>query len=502
MTEIKDFVFNIDKKTSYPQPPFHPPSNYPEFQGIFNEFDSANRLYGNIRSLFINGGYDKTNIGTEKWNPFRGYIYDGQLVVIKPNLVKEEYKHQAGIKCITTHASVIRPIVDYLYLLQKIDNIKFKVVIADVPIQGANFNKIVEENGLSSIMEYFYNKIDFDLKLIDLRHERAIVEKSGYFKTIPVEGDPLGYTKVHLEESFLNDIVKDYKKFGAPGYGAKSASSYHKKIGEHFYHIPNTVLSADLFINVPKIKTHKKAGITVAMKNLIGINGDKGWIPHFRRGSIKNGGDEFDNKELLLKNLVTRANLFLFGKSKYLLLFARKVFKMFFIKLFRKHFRDLDGLSEYDRKAKFLIDGNWYGNDTIWRPILDLNRILIFSNKNGVLTKNKMRKYICLSDGIVAGEGDGPLDPYPKHIGLITLCENPVINDVCCSKLMGFDWQKIPLLFQSVKLKDYFNFTGDCSLIDIDGKENETACREYSFFELPDLDFLPPPGWRDYLKGV
>jgi uncharacterized protein (DUF362 family) len=488
MTEKNDFIFNIDNKAAYPYPPFHPMMNYPEFNGIFNDFDIDNRVYDNIRSLFINCGFDEPNIGTRKWNPFRDYIFDRQLVVIKPNLVREEKADQIGGKCLTSHASVIRPVIDYLYVLQKTDNIKFKVVIADVPIQGACFEKIIEENGLISLMDYYLSNFDFDLKLMDLRHERAIVDKSGSFNTVSVEGDPLGYTKLHLDKSFLDDIVKDYKKFGAPGYGTKTTSSQHKRIGEHYYHIPNTILAADLFINVPKIKTHKKAGITVAMKNLIGINGDKGWIPHFRRGSIKNGGDEFDDKDVIFKKMVTGTHLLLFGKSKYLLIFARMVFKIFFKRLFKDHFKDLDKLSKYDRKAKFLIDGDWYGNDTIWRPILDLNRILFFSDKNGKIVNNKTRKYICLSDGVVGGEGNGPLS------------ENPVINDVCCSKLMGFNWHKIPQLCQSVKLESYFSFTGDSSLIDINGKINDNVYRKYNFDELPDLKFLPPPGWGDYLN--
>jgi len=263
--------------------------------------------------------------------------------------VRQEKDDQIGKNCLTTHASIIRPLIDYFYILQKTDHIKFKVVIADVPIQGALFEKIIEENGLNTLMDYYISHFDMDLKLIDLRHEKAINDKSGSFKTISVNDDPLGYTKLHLEESFLDDIVKDYKKIGASGYGAKSTSSQHKSVGVHFYHIPNTVLAADLFINVPKIKTHKKAGITLAMKNLIGINVDKGWIPHFRRGSIKSGGDEFDDKEVLLKSLVTKAHLFLLGKSKYLFFFARKIFRIFFKNLFKSNFKDLNKLSKYDR---------------------------------------------------------------------------------------------------------------------------------------------------------
>jgi len=36
-------------------------------------------------------------------------------------------------------------------------------------------------------------------------------------------------------------------------------------------------------------------------------------------------------------------------------------------------------------------DGNWYGNDTIWRTILDLNKVLAYTDKNGVLRDRPQR---------------------------------------------------------------------------------------------------------------
>ena len=50
-------------------------------------------------------------------------------------------------------------------------------------------------------------------------------------------------------------------------------------------------LEADVIINLPKLKTHQKAGITCALKNLIGINGNKEYLPHHRIGGFELGGD-------------------------------------------------------------------------------------------------------------------------------------------------------------------------------------------------------------------
>src|ERR1022692_1434372 len=50
--------------------------------------------------------------------------------------------------------------------------------------------------------------------------------------------------------------------------------------GAHRYAVGNTVLSADVILNVPKLKTHMKTGMTGALKNFVGIVGSKDFLPH------------------------------------------------------------------------------------------------------------------------------------------------------------------------------------------------------------------------------
>jgi uncharacterized protein (DUF362 family) len=492
-----DFTFNIDNSIKYPEAPFHPDSDYPEFSGVFQHFDNLNLVYKSVRNLFIMAGYDKENIGNNKWNPFRGYIADGQRVVIKPNLVYEETGELLGKKCLTTNASLIRPIIDYLFLLQKQDHINFKIIVGDVPIQGADFEKILIQTGLKAVYDFYNANYPEVFQIKDLRHKIAITDSSGFYKTITAEGDPMGYSKIHLENSFLNEISKDYKKFGSPGYGFQETYSQIDSTGNHYYHIPNTILFSDLFINLPKLKTHKKAGITLAMKNLIGINGEKAWIPHFRRGSLDKGGDEFDDKQVWLKYLTTRTSIILQGKSRLLWNFAKKINKLIFKRYFRADFKNRNGNVN---KSLFLLDGNWYGNDTLWRSILDLNYLLFYIDRNLKVTSEKVRKYICLTDGIIAGEGDGPLDPFPKYAGTIALCENPVINDVCISRIMGYDWSKIPQLKNSVELFKFFNFNGDTKKIKIAYSDHDHAFYAVDFNNLPNLKFIAPPGWLGHIE--
>jgi hypothetical protein len=497
-----DFTFNIDPFSKYPEAPFYPDCDYPEFNGNFKQFDQSNKIYKNLRDLFINSEYDRDNIGTPHWNPFRGLIKNGQIALIKPNFVYEETKDLIGKSCLLSHASVIRPVIDYLILLQIKEKIRFRIIVADIPIQGADFDKIIEQSGLKSLHEFYTGNQSFNFEILDLRHKIAVFKGDGFFTTIDNAGDPSGYSKIHLEKSFLQSIAKDFRKFGAPGYSENETYSQIEDTGKHFYHIPNTVLDAALFINIPKVKTHKKAGVTLAMKNLIGINGEKAWVPHYRRGSIKHGGDEYDDKQILLKTISAKTNLALQGKSRFLWRIAKRTNKLFFKRFFRKDLKVIAGQTELERKALFLLGGDWFGNDTLWRSILDLNYLLLFADRDGTGTENQIRNYVCLCDGIISGEGDGPLSPYPKTTGILTLSGNPVINDLCLSRIMGFDWKKIPQLRNSIGLREYFGFDGDLEKIHIIKSLDTNIHETIKFDNLPDLKFKPSPGWLSHIEIV
>ena len=502
---MNDFTFILNPEIKYSDAPFHPDNNYSEFNNVYTEFDINNSSYGSIRKILLESGLDKENARTTKWNPFRGLIHNGDKIVIKPNMVFEGKGKTTGTKCITTQGDIIRPILDYIYLLQQNENIKVKVTICDVPIQGADFVKVIIETGLKQLVKYYSTNYDLEIEILDLRNIIAFDEGNHFLYKEIAKGDPLGYSIIHIENSFLNEIVKDYKKFGVSGYGFENTRNKHSKKGYHYYHIPNTILNCDLFINLPKLKTHKKAGITIALKNLIGIVGDKSWIPHYRKGSSKFGGDEFDEKNRFLKSVTTSTSDYLQGKSRIVWKLARGFNEKIVKKYFREDYTRND-LSDYEKKSKFLVNGDWYGNDTIWRPVLDLNYLLWYVDKNGKLKDTIQRKYICFTDGIIAGEGDGPLEPDAKPLGLLGVSFNPIINDLCFSRIMGFDWTKIPQLKRSKEISKAFNFDGDNNNIEILGYEKSSNTndnfREYKFKDLPNLKFLPPPGWKDHIEII
>jgi hypothetical protein len=92
------------------------------------------------------------------------------------------------------------------------------------------------------------------------------------------------------------------------------------------------------------------------------------------------------------------------------------------------------------------IDGAWYGNNTAWRMALDVARILIFGRSDGTLASVPQRQHLVFVDGIVGGEGEGPLMPEPVRVGVVLFSDDLVGADTACARLIGFDANAIPLV--------------------------------------------------------
>jgi len=93
-------------------------------------------------------------------------------------------------------------------------------------------------------------------------------------------------------ESLLEPISDNRSRFRVAWYDHRLMAKTHHP-GVHQYLVAKEVVDADVIINLPKLKTHKKAGVTCALKNLIGINGNKEYLPHHRVGGPKTGGDNY-----------------------------------------------------------------------------------------------------------------------------------------------------------------------------------------------------------------
>ena len=56
-------------------------------------------------------------------------------------------------------------------------------------------------------------------------------------------------------------------------------------------------------------------------------------------------------------------------------------------------------------------------------------------------------------DGIIGGEGNGPMSPDAKPCGVILAGIHPAAVDMAAATLMGFDWQKLRLLKNSFEIQ-------------------------------------------------
>ena len=80
-------------------------------------------------------------------------------------------------------------------------------------------------------------------------------------------------------------------------YDTDEVNAHHHD-DTHEYVVSRSALECDVFINLPKLKTHKKTGVTLSLKNMVGINGDKNYLPHFTQGTPADGGDEYPDGTL------------------------------------------------------------------------------------------------------------------------------------------------------------------------------------------------------------
>ena len=152
-------------------------------------------------------------------------------------------------------------------------------------------------------------------------------------------------------------------------YGASydMAETNQRHTGErHEYLLCRTPMDADVLINLPKLKTHKKVGVTCALKNLVGINANKNWLPHHTEGTPDQGGDQFPaatHQTRLEHSWMGTAKRWLKNRPRLSRLFVpvKKIGRLFF-----------------GDTQKVVRSGNWHGNDTCWRMVLDLNKCLCF----------------------------------------------------------------------------------------------------------------------------
>lgn len=482
------FIWSEDSE--YPRSaPYDPETKYPEYCFDFRSGNNVGRndVYRMIREIFIANNMDWENINTNKWNPLGKYIIPNSTVLIKPNLVMNcntaEKDVQRQLDCLITHPSVVRCLFDYVYIALKG---KGKIIVADAPVQNCNFEKLLEESGYGELFCYLKKKETADLTVItaDLRDTMLCLSNGNIIQCKNKHNRYKGIV-VDLKETSYFQEIKDKRRLRVTNYAAKDTVEHHNK-GKNEYCISEVVLDADVIINIPKPKTHRIAGYTAALKNMIGVNTKKEYLPHHRQGMKKDGGDECTENHKMLKYMNTKGN----------------DLKNWALKHQYDHIKNI--ANEFSRKLGRILDckeenrkqfGMWYGNDTIWRTILDVNHIVYYYGKDRVMHEEKQRTVLHFGDMIVCGDKDGPLHPSYKKVGGILFSDNPVEFDCCVVKLMGFDCKKFPTLANALEDRKLCGKKLEHIILYSNKEEFNKRVNNISV----DFGFIPANGWNEYL---
>ncbi len=465
---------------AYPEFPYDPDSRYPEYPTGRSAAGRPNPVYDAVRECLYLLDLDRSHYDTSCWNPLGEIIQPGQQVLIKPNWVKHRHGTGGDLFSMITHPSVIRPVIDYVQLALKGEG---RIIVADAPLQSAHFDLLMQYTQIPELIRQIATEAPLEVR--DLRENICRYNDKGEIVAHEsCAGDPEGYAVVNLgSDSSLTEIEACSRNFRVTNYDHRVMPQHHNR-GRHEYLIAKTVLNSDVVIGVPKLKTHRKAGLTCCLKNLVGINGSKDYLPHHRLGAREENGDEYLHSSHL-KRLHSRLRDAIDANpgSSYQRLYywADRVLRC----LLRHVGRDP------------YYEGSWYGNDTVWRMIVDLNYALRFAQSDGICTNTSQRKIFHIVDAVVVGAGEGPLSPEGVPAGMILAGQNSGYVDACAARLIGLDPEKIPLLPKAMALlTDDADSHFPCRLACRDKEMNDRALDDIK----PLISASPPLHWRGHVE--
>jgi len=405
-------------------------------------------------------------------------------VVIKPNLVHEinflvRFDHEKmknANDCFITNWNVIKAVIEIISIVPDIS-----IQILECPLQSCSIEKIVNKEMLKELETISGRNISF----IDGRRTKYIFGEKEPIILHNLRDESL-YVDIDLaSNSEHSDYDAKVNEFRVTDYPPSEMKKYHSK-GKHIYRIAKEILNADVVFSIPKLKTHMKAGMTNAMKNYVGIVGNKECLPHHIKGSPHIGGDnygDFSLIKLLAEHMIDEANNYLLKDEKK---YYKKKKVVDFLLLLRKLLcLDSD------------ITGSWYGNDTISRTIVDLNRIVYYGGIDGKMHEEPQRRVISLVDAVISGQGEGPMKPRHNYTGFIALSESTAAVDAVCAELIGLDSKKIHYLFEKRVCTGKYPVCNKLSetIIDYNGEK-----KDFDFVRSFEKDIIAPPRWEGHIE--
>ena len=469
----------------YPEiPPYNPSERYTEY--CLDEIaDEPNEVYAAVRENFYLLGYDKQNYGEANWNPLGHIIKPGDKVFIKPNFVDHKHRFTDDLWSVITHPSVIRAVCDYVFKALKG---KGKIMIGDNPHADAKFEIIRDKCSLDMIAN-LYKKENIDCEVVDLRKWHVPDLKYYGFKEgrVDLPGDPLKASVLNVGKESL---LKTYSTILFRGTYTDRLETIKQHIfNRHRYVVSNSILSANVYISIPKLKSHAKVGATLNIKGLIGTIAEKNALVHWCIGNPLLGGDEYPPPKKVkdyFKLYFQHFLLDLIPSRIYFLLrnyFNKKTIGKIYNKI-------ID--TEYQKER--MLRGAWEGNDTTWRMTVDVFNAFI-KDCTGLRRKNNWQfKTFSVVDGIVGGDTDGPHFPNKVEPKVIISGEDFIAVDAVCVRLMDFD---IDIIKYLKHLLEQYNIS--LNEILVRSKNFETT----NFFDKNKkyLSFRPPYRWPNLSLG-
>lgn len=327
------------------------------------------------------------DIGLDRESPLSDIIKPGEKVFIKPNWVasrwRESCPHKDNLYCVITHPNVIEAVTDFV-----VDALhgKGEIIIGDNPSIDADFDELMEFTGIRRLE----HKYDMPVSIVDLRP--LVCEDLANYgerdKMVSHPGDITGSVQINLERKSLLYGIDPSRFRGVFDERDETIASHTGE--KQLYTFSKSLYDADVYISIPKLKTHQKVGATLNLKGLVGSISNKNQLVHWQIGYPEIHGDEYPSKEAW----------------------------------------------EASKMEKVTHRGAWPGNDTIWRMVVDLYQAM----------QMRDRKYFSVIDGITAGEGQGPFCPTSKNANTLIVGENLLAVDVAAVRYMGFDPQRIKYL--------------------------------------------------------
>lgn len=440
---------------------------------VYPQAEGANEIADAIRRSAENLGWADGRRGA-----FGRVVAEGARVVVKPNLVLHFNQGTGGMLPLVTHQSIIKAVVAEVLKANP-----SRVIVGDAPIQSCDFAVLMRLTTLGDWASELQARDSRFAGIRDFRRTTCVIKGDGVRVAEENRQAAENYVLYNLgRDSLLEPITDDKNSFRVTRYDPRLMAKTHSP-GNHQYLVARDIIEADTVINLPKLKTHKKAGITSALKNLVGINGNKEYLPHHRIGGAGDGGDCYPGSDAVkraLEAVLDRQNMTVSQtKGKILASVGVQLERMMRLK------GDTTG-----------VEGAWSGNETVALMCLDLNRILLYGRPDATLGDTVQRKVLHIVDAVVAGQGDGPLASDALPLGLILAGENATALDWVGAHLLGYDAAKIPLLNHS--FEDFRWQIADFEPTSIellgDWEDDLTAADLLAFAEKQTV--VHPSGWQ------